>query len=56
MFVLMQPIFDLVDSTGSANDADWQEAKPYLEPLDALIGGTSGDGGDLKSAVKLIVK
>src|ERR671911_11149 len=56
MFVLMQPIFDLVDSTGSANDADWQEAKPYLEPLDALIGGTSGDGGDLESAVKLIVK
>ena len=56
MFVVMQPIFDLVDSTGSANDADWQEAKPYLEPLDALIGGTSGDGGDLKSAVKLIMK
>ncbi len=56
MFVLMQPIFDLVDSTESANDADWQEAKPYLEPLDALIGGTSGEGGDLRSALKLIVK
>jgi hypothetical protein len=56
MFVLMRPIFDLVDSTGSANDADWQEAKPYLEPLDALIGGTSGEGGDLRSAFKLIVK
>jgi Protein of unknown function (DUF3352) len=56
MFVLMQPIFDLVDSTESASDADWQEAKPYLEPLEALIGGTSGEGEDLKSAVKLIVK
>ena len=56
MFVLMQPIFDLVDSTESATDADWQEAKPYLEPLDALIGGTSGEGEDLKSAVKLIVE
>jgi hypothetical protein len=56
MFVLMQPIFDLVDSTESANDADWQEAKPYLEPLDALVGGTSGEGDELKSAVKLIVK
>lgn len=56
MFVLMQPIFDLIDSTESASDADWQEAKPYLEPLDALVGGTSGEGEDLKSAVKLIVK
>jgi hypothetical protein len=56
MFVLMQPIFDLVDSTEAANDADWQAAQPYLEPLEALIGGTSGEGDDLKSAVKLIVK
>jgi hypothetical protein len=54
--VLMQPIFDLIDSTESGSDADWQEAKPYLEPLDALVGGTSGEGEDLKSAVKLIVK
>ena len=56
MFVLMQPIFDLVDSTEAANDADWQEAKAYLEPLDALVGGTSGDGDELRSAMKLIVK
>ena len=28
----------------------------YLEPLDALVGGTSGDGDRLKSAFKLIVK
>jgi Protein of unknown function (DUF3352) len=55
-FVLMQPIFDLVDSTEVASDADWQKAKPYLEPLNALVGGTSGDGDSLRSAVKLIVK
>ena len=55
-FVLMQPIFDLVESTEAANDADWQDAKPYLEPLSALVAGTSGEGDDLKSAVKLIVK
>jgi hypothetical protein len=54
--VLMQPIIDLVDSTEAANDADWQDAKPYLEPLSALVAGTSGEGDDLKSAVKLIVK
>ena len=56
VFVLMQPIFDLVESTGAAQDADWQAAKPYLEPLSALVAGTSGEGDDLKSAVKLIVK
>jgi hypothetical protein len=55
-FLLAQPILDLVESTGTATDADWQKAKPYLEPLNALVGGTSGDGDSLRSAVKLIVK
>ncbi len=55
-FLLAQPILDLVDSTHAATDADWQKAKPYLEPLNALVGGTSGDGDSLRSAVKLIVK
>jgi hypothetical protein len=55
-FLLAQPILDLVESTGMATDADWQKAKPYLEPLNALVGGTSGDGDSLRSAVKLIVK
>jgi len=55
-YVLMQPILDLIESTGAASDADWQDAKPYLEPLNALVAGTSGEGDDLKSAVKLIVK
>jgi hypothetical protein len=56
MYVLAQPILDLVESTPAASDADWQKAKPYLEPLSALVGGTSGDGEDLRSAMKLIVK
>ena len=55
-YLLMQPIFDLVDSTEAASDADWQDAKPYLEPLSALVGGTSGDGDDLRSALKIVVK
>ncbi len=55
-FLLANPILDLVDSTEAATDADWQKAKPYLEPLSALVGGTSGDGDSLRSAVKLIVK
>lgn len=55
-YLQLQPIFDLVDSTGAATDADWQRARPYLEPLSALVAGTSGDGDEVKSAVKLVVK
>ena len=55
-YVAVQPILELVESTAAGSDADWQKAKPYLEPLDALVGGTSGDGDGLKSAFKLIVK
>ena len=55
-FMLVKPILDLVDSTSARDDADWQDARPYLEPLNALVGGTSGSGDDLKSAFKLIVK
>lgn len=55
-YMQLQPIFDLVDSTEAAGDAGWQRAKPYLEPLSALVAGSSGDGDDLKSAFKLVVK
>jgi hypothetical protein len=55
-YVLMQPILDLVDSTDSGSDPDWQKAKPYLEPLRALVGGTSGEGDSLRQAVKLVIR
>lgn len=55
-YVLVKPILDLVDSTVAGDDADWQDAKPYLEPLNALVAGTSGSGDDLKTAFKLVVK
>jgi hypothetical protein len=56
LYVLVKPILDLVDSTEAGSDADWQDAKPYLEPLNALVAGTSGSGDDLKSAFKIVVK
>jgi hypothetical protein len=55
-YMLMQPIIELADSAGASSDSDWQSAKPYLEAISALVAGTSGNGDDLKSAVKLIVK
>jgi hypothetical protein len=56
MFVLAKPILDLVDSTSSASDSGWQRARPYLEPLTALVAGTRGDGDSVRSALKLVVK
>jgi hypothetical protein len=55
-YVAIAPIIKLVEASGAAADTGWQDAKPYLEPLDALVGGTSGDGDSLKSAFKLLVK
>jgi Protein of unknown function (DUF3352) len=55
LYVLVQPILELAESAG-ASDADYQKAKPYLEAISALVAGTSGDGDDLRSAFKVVVK
>jgi hypothetical protein len=55
-YLLVQPILALAEAEGSHSDADYQAAKPYLEAISALVGGTSGDGDDLKSALKAVVK
>jgi hypothetical protein len=55
-YMLMQPIIELADSAGASSDSDWQSAKPYLEAISGLVGGTSGSGDDLKSAFKVVVK
>jgi Protein of unknown function (DUF3352) len=55
-FVAIEPILALADSSGAASDEDWQHAKPYLEPLGALVGGARKDGDKLRSAFGLTVK
>jgi hypothetical protein len=42
-FVNFAPILDLIDSTGES-DADLESARPYLNALDFLIGGSDLDG------------
>jgi hypothetical protein len=42
-FVNFAPILDLVDSTGQS-DPDIESARPYLNALDFLIGGSKVDG------------
>jgi hypothetical protein len=55
VYAVVAPILQLVDSTENGSDPDWQKAKPYLEPLKALVGGTSGDQDQLRSAFKLLI-
>ena len=56
LFLLLEPVFALLDSTPLSANEDWQEAKPYLAPLSAVIAGTAEEGDDVRSATKFIVK
>jgi Protein of unknown function (DUF3352) len=55
-FVAIEPILALAESAGADADEDFQQAKPYLEPLGALVGGARRDGDKLRSAFGLTVK
>jgi hypothetical protein len=55
-FVAIEPILALADSAGASSDEDWQEVRPYLEPLGALVGGARKDGDKVRSAFGLTVK
>jgi hypothetical protein len=55
-FMAIEPILALAESEGAGSDADFQEAKPYLEPLGALVGGARKDGDQLSTAFGLTVK
>lgn len=54
-YLAVDPILALVDSTGAGSSEDWAKAKPYLEPLDALVGGARKDGDKLRSAFGITV-
>jgi hypothetical protein len=55
-YLAMKPIVDLVDSSGSAaSDPDWQKAKPYLEAIGALIGGTRTEGDKVVQKARVTV-
>jgi hypothetical protein len=54
-YLAIEPILSLADSAGAASDEDWQEVRPYLEPLGALVGGARKDGEKLRSALGLTV-
>jgi hypothetical protein len=55
-FVAFQPILSLAEAEGAAADEDYQKAKPYLDPLGAIVGGAREDGDKLRSAFALTVR
>jgi hypothetical protein len=56
VMLMLEPLFQLVDTTEAGANPEWEQAQPYLEPLRALVAGTSGEGDELSSAMKIIVK
>ena len=52
-YLAVAPVLELAESQAS-DDPDWQSAKPYLEPLEAIISGTAGDNDELRSAFKIL--
>jgi Protein of unknown function (DUF3352) len=55
-FLAFEPILELAENEGAAAEEDYQEAKPYLEPLGALVGGAREDGDKLRTVFALTVK
>jgi Protein of unknown function (DUF3352) len=51
----MPAVIALVDAIGEA-DADWDEAKPYLETLGAITSGGSVEGDKAKSRIAVMLK
>jgi hypothetical protein len=53
LYLAVAPVLELADSQ-VAGDPDWQSAKLYLEPLEAIVSGTAGDHDELRTALKIL--
>ena len=56
LYLELQPILRLAESTGATDDPDYQKAKPYLEAFTWLIAGSKRDGDVARGKVFLGVK
>ncbi len=55
-FLDMAAVLSLIDSTEAASDPQWQQVRPYLEPLTALVGGSAGSGNEISQAFKVFIE
>jgi uncharacterized protein DUF3352 len=55
LFVDLQPIFALAESSGAKSDPSYVQAKPYLDALGYVVtgSGSSGDKADFKAVLGL---
>jgi hypothetical protein len=53
LFLALGPILQLVDSTPLADDDGWQQAKPYIEPVESIVGGAKEAGDDVTSVFRI---
>lgn len=55
LFVDLQPIFALAESSGAKSDPSYVQAKPYLDALSYVVtgSGSSGDKADFKAVLGL---
>jgi hypothetical protein len=55
LFVSLQPIFALAESSGAKSDPQYVQAKPYLDALNYVVtgSGSSGDKADFKAVLGL---
>ena len=54
-FVAIPPILELADSEGASSDSGYEQAKPYLEALGAVVSGTRDADGKLRSRTRITV-
>jgi hypothetical protein len=56
-YVAIEPLVALLEGEGGASASeDWEQLKPYLEPLGALASGARREGDNLRSVFGLTVK
>lgn len=53
LFLSIEPVIALAESEGATADADYQEAKPYLDSLSFLSVGSGSDGD--RSVVRFVI-
>jgi hypothetical protein len=56
-YLAVEPLVALLEAEGGASAVeDWEQLKPYLEPLGALASGARREGDNLRSVFGLTVK
>ncbi|MEA2126663.1 MAG: hypothetical protein QOI80_3445 [Solirubrobacteraceae bacterium] len=56
LLVSLPAVLKLAESSGATDDADYTQAKPYLDKLDLVVTGSEKDGDSLRSLFTVTTK